>query len=338
MNGRERILAMLDGGQPDCLPNMPITMMLAADVGGFKYGRYATDYHTLVEAQIRTAEMFDIDYVSCISDPTREATDCGAKIKFYDDQPPAVDEANALLADKTKLAQLKVPDPHGGGRMQDRVKAAALFNKNIGGEKLIEGWVEGPIALAADLRGINTLMLDFYDDPKFLHDLFEFAVQVGLNFAKAQVEAGAELIGIGDAAASLAGPVFYREYVQGYEQKLIEGIHALPAKVRLHICGNTKPLYKYMGELNCDIVDLDSMCPMDEARLEMGPDQVLLGNIDPVRVLRDGTPESVTEAISECHRQSGDQYIVGAGCEVPRGTPAENLHALANYARGQRTA
>jgi len=176
-------------------------------------------------------------------------------------------------------------------------------------------------------------MLDFYDDPQFMHDLFEFAVQVGVSFAKAQVEAGVELIGLGDAAASLAGPAFYREFVQGYEQKLVDGIQALPAKVRLHICGNTRPLYKEMGELGCEIVDLDSMCPMDEAREKMGAAQVLLGNIDPVRVLRNGTPEIVTKAIAECHRQSGANYIVGAGCEVPRGTPPENIQALTDYAR-----
>jgi uroporphyrinogen-III decarboxylase len=69
----------------------------------------------------------------------------------------------------------------------------------------------------------------------------------------------------------------------------------------------------------------------------MGPDQVLLGNIDPVRALRDGTPESVTEAIAACHRDAGPRYIVGAGCEVPRGTPPANVLALTEYARSARS-
>ena len=78
LNGRERILRMMDGGSVDSLPLMPITMMFAADWAGVKYYDYATDYRVLVEAQLRTAEDFDFDYVSCISDPTREAADCGA--------------------------------------------------------------------------------------------------------------------------------------------------------------------------------------------------------------------------------------------------------------------
>ena len=181
MTGRERILAALDGLPVDSLPLMPITMMFAADQIGEPYGRYAADHRVLVEGQIRTAEKFDFDYVSCISDPGREAADCGAAIQYFDNQPPAVDEVHALLADKTVLARLKTPDPLGGGRMHDRVQAAALFRERIGGEKLIEGWIEGPCAEAADLRGINRLMTDFFDDPGFVRDLFEFNVAMALG-------------------------------------------------------------------------------------------------------------------------------------------------------------
>ena len=53
-------------------------------------------------------------------------------------------EEQALLADKTKLARLKIPDPLGGGRMHNGVKAVALFKEKLRGEKLIEGWIEGP--------------------------------------------------------------------------------------------------------------------------------------------------------------------------------------------------
>ena len=59
MNGRERLLSLLDGGRPDCLPQMPITMMFAADHAGVPYQQYATNHRALVEAQIRTAEDFE---------------------------------------------------------------------------------------------------------------------------------------------------------------------------------------------------------------------------------------------------------------------------------------
>jgi MtaA/CmuA family methyltransferase len=315
---------------------MPITMMFASDRIKAPYREYATNYRVLVEGQLRVAEEFDFDYVSCISDPAREAADCGARIVIHDDAPPANDEATALLTDKTVLASLKVPDPLGGGRMHDRVKAAELFRQRVGKDKLIEGWIEGPCAEGADLRGINNIMMDFFEDPAFVRDLFEFTVEMGLRFAKAQIQAGVDLIGLGDAAASLTGPEIYNEFIWPYEKRLVDGIHALGAMVRLHICGNTRAILAGMGKLGCEIVDLDYPAPLSEARAAMGPQQVLLGNISPVQVLRNGKPDTITQAIAECHRQAGSRYIVGAGCEVPRDTPLENVRALRQYARSHR--
>jgi uroporphyrinogen-III decarboxylase len=88
-----------------------------------------------------------------------------------------------------------------------------------------------------------------------------------------------------------------------------------------------------MGQLGCDIVDLDWLAPLSEGRAAMGVGQVLLGNIDPVRVLRNGTPQEVYDAVAECHNQAGDRFIVRAGCEVVRDTPPENVHAMRRYAR-----
>ncbi|MBS1876797.1 MAG: uroporphyrinogen decarboxylase family protein [Acidobacteria bacterium] len=334
MTSRERVLAAIDGQPVDRLPLMPITMMYAADLGGVSYGQYARDHRCLVEAQLRTAEAFDFDYVSAISDPAREASDLGAEVEWFDNQPPAIIESRALLSDKSALKRLQLPDPHAAGsRMGDRVSAVALLAVRAGGDKIVEGWVEGPCAMAADLRGLNTLMLDFHDDEAFVTDLFEFAVAMELAFAKAQLQAGATLIGVGDAAASLVGPRTYQRYVFPYEQKLIDGLRALGARVRLHICGNTRKIVDGMGRLGCDIVDLDFLTPMAEARAAMGGRQVLLGNLDPVRVLRDGSPAGITQALEECWKAAGPRYIVGAGCEVPRGTPEANLRAMTEFAR-----
>ena len=335
MTGRDRILALFEGRPVDALPLMPITMMFAADRIGAPYGKYATDYRVLAEGQIRTAEKFDLDHVSCVSDPACEAADCGATVQFFDDQPPAVDETRSLLADKRVLAGLEAPDPLGGGRMHNRVRAASRLRERVGHDKLVEGWIEGPSAEAADLRGINRLMTDFYDDPAFVRDLFDFVLGMELEFARAQLDAGAELIGVGDAAASLVGPQIYAEFILPYERRMIDALHAMGARVRLHICGNIRRILSGVGSLGCEMADIDSMVPLGEARREMGPDQVLAGNLDPVKTLRNASAESVAAAIAECHRLAGARYIVAAGCEVPRDTPEENLRALTAYARSQ---
>src|SRR5579883_2106560 len=164
MTGRERILAFLDGRPTDRLPFMPITMMRAAEHLGVRYRDYVSDHRILAEAQVRIAEAFDIDHVSVISDPAREVSDLGGAVEWFDNQPPAVIEERAILADKSRLAALRRPDSAIAPRMRDRVEGVRLLRQRVGTERVVEGWVEGPVAMAADLRGVNRLMLDFFDD------------------------------------------------------------------------------------------------------------------------------------------------------------------------------
>ena len=335
MTGKERILAKLRGEPADSLPLMPITMMFAADVAGVRYGDYARDHRLLAGAQVAVADRFGFDHVSAISDPAREASDLGAAVEWFDGQPPAIVESRALLDDKSKLADLRLPDPTAPGRMRDRVEAVRLLDERTGATRIVEGWVEGPCARSADLRGLNTLMLDFFDDPSFVEALFDFTVRMENQFSRAQIEAGATLIGVGDAAASLVGPKLYGRFVLPCERRLIAAVHELGAPVRLHICGNTTRIVEGMGQTGAEIIDLDYPTPLGHARGAMRETQVLLGNIDPVRDLRDGTPESVEAALGECYRQAGTAYICGAGCETPRGTPHANLDAMTRFARSR---
>ncbi len=332
MNGYERLTALLANVPIDRLAYLPITMMIAADIHGVAYGDYVQDYRLLVDAQIQTARELGADHVSVISDPCREAADFGANIIYYDNQPPAIDETNPYLADKTRIATIPELDPlRPNSRMRDRIDAISLFRKKVGGTYFIEGWVEGPCAEAADLRGINHLMMDIVEDKVFVVDLFEKCIHNAIRFAQEQIQAGADIIGIGDAAASLVGPRRYRELVYPYELKLVRAIQNAGGRVRLHICGNISRSLDVVGMLGADLVDLDSMVPIDLAREKMGPTQILTGNIDPVRILRNGTPQDIITALQKCHKDAGERYIVGAGCEIPRGTPNENLKAIQTF-------
>jgi MtaA/CmuA family methyltransferase len=337
MNGRQRIEAMIEGGKPDSLPLMPITMMAAADLIGEKYGKYATDYRIHVKGQVAISEKYDIDYVSAISDPAVEAHDCGGSIVMYDDQPPAIDERIALLAEKESLKGLKVPVPAQGERMSNRLNVVSALKDEVGQEKLVEGWVEGPCAEAADLRGLNTLMLDFFDDPPFIRDLFEFVYEMEMGFAKAQIDAGADIIGVGDAAASLIGPALYEEFVFPLEKRYAETIHSYGAYTRLHICGNTSSILKMMSELSFDIVDIDFLVPFEKTREEMGQETLLTCNIDPVRVLRNSNAADIMKELGRCYGIARPRFIVGAGCEVVRDTPEENFKLLTRFARETTT-
>jgi len=327
MKRRERVMAVLEGRAPDHLACMPITIL------GVKYENYARDYRVMADAQVKTAEMFGFDHVSTIGPPAPETADLGAKVQWYEDQPPSMTEEEALFEEKSLLRRLTDGVPAFGERVDNRLRGIERLRSRVGSELLIEGWISGPCAAAADLRGLNRLMLDFTDDPLFVHELFEFTLQVAIRFAAVQIEAGADIVGIGDAAASLVGPRLYEEFVWPREKMLVDAIHARGAKARLHICGNTRRIFDRIGGLDCDLVDVDFLVPLQHAREHVSPGRALSGNLDPVRILRSGSPASIREALENLGKVAGTPWIVAAGCEIVRDTPRENVHALAQFAQ-----
>lgn len=330
MNSCERLQALLAGQPVDHLAAMPIIMIWAAQNAGVSYAEYCQDYRVLGDCQLRLFEEFPLDVVQLISDPYRETADLGAELKYYDDGPPRC--LKPLLADRAKLTDVAISAPFLGRRMADRVQGAELLRERVGGDVPIMGWVEGPLAQAVDLRGMQELMLDVVDEPHWVEDLMDWAVGLEASFALAQIEAGCDLIGIGDAAASLVSPRVYEKMVLPREQRLVAAIQQAGAVARLHICGNTRNILHLLPQTGCEIIDLDYLFPIEEARPAMGPEPVILGNFDPVSALLEATPEQVYGWCERCHKACGERHIVGPGCEVPPGTAKENLAAMLRYA------
>ncbi len=330
MNSLQRTLNLVEGNAIDSLPAMPIFMLWAAKHYGVSYADYVQDYRVLAECQLRLVEDFDLDILQLISDPVRETADCGAEMIYYDDTPPRA--AQCLLADKSAFKTMQRPDP-AVGRMGDRVAGAAYLAEQGGNDYPVMGWVEGPIAEAVCLRGMSDFMVDLLEDLGFARDLMAWIVELEIDFARAQIAAGCHIIGMGDAAASLISAELYEAEVLPGEQQIVAAIHEAGALARLHICGNTNHILRQMAETGCDIIDLDHLVKMENARPEMGPETVLLGNFDPVSVLCDGTPQQVYEACRQCHEWGRPRYIVGSGCETPPDTPEANIRAMTRYAR-----
>jgi len=326
VNSYERYMAVVRGERADILPRLPILMQFAAEHIGSNYGAFASDYRVLVEANLRCAEEFGFDQVSTISDPYRETQGFGAEIRYVRDGVPRCPKPP--LEDAKDLSLLKRPDPLGSERMLDRVRAVEAYHKAVPGKYSVLGWVEGPAAEAADLRGVTNFLMDLLLDAPFARELMERCVEVGIAFAKAQLDAGADTIGVGDAIASQVSPGLYAEMIFPLEQRLFEGIKAAGGLIRLHICGDTTHLVPYFARLPVDIVDLDWQVDMAKAREILGRGKVMIANLDPANAVKRGTPASIKKALRAVYRLVGNPFMAGAGCEVPPGTAPANLKAL----------
>jgi len=326
MTPKERIYATLKGQPIDRPAVTPIFMAWSANYIGRNYRDYYLDGDVLVQSQAAVVRAFNLDQISTISDPWREASGYGMEFDYPADGVGIPKEH--LIKDPEDLTKIKPLDVEACDRMKQRVRSVAKMAAEFGETHSVLGWVEGPMAEYADLRGVSETMMDLIDKPEAFMEAGEMIVQNATAFAAAQIQAGADMVGVGDAAASLIGPELYQQYVLPLEKKLVDGIHKAGGSAKLHICGNITDIIKYMAQSGADIIDVDWMVSLEQARRDVGPDITLCGNFDPAGVLLRGTPEEVAQAARECLQAGGKRFILMPGCEVPPSTPEENIRAF----------
>lgn len=326
----ERLKGMLDGREKelDRVPNLNIFMFFAAKYIGKPFGQFCTDYRVLVEGNLAAAKDFDVDVLSSMSDPVRETADYGTELDYPEDDLPHPKQV--LLPNIEDVEKLQLFDPWKSTRILDRIHAIQLFKEIKGDEYPILGWVEGPLAEASDLRGINESLVDIIDEDneELFHQLLEKCTQQAIICAKAQIEAGAHIIGMGDAAASLISRDLYKEILLPYEKRIVKAIQEAGGIARLHVCGDINRILEDITELELDIVDIDWMVDMKRACEIFEGISVVNGNVDPVAIMLNGSVNDVKEAVYKCRRESKGKAIISAGCEIPKFTPYENLKAF----------
>jgi MtaA/CmuA family methyltransferase len=327
MNSKKSEFIKLIAGQPvERVQFYPILMHFAARFNGNTYGEFASDHQVLVESNIRCLDYFDFDMVSLISDPYRETSAFGGVVDFVPEGVPQC--RSKVIVTPADILNLKQPDVLQDPRTLDRITGAALYRKLLKGSVPVMGWVEGPLAEACDLAGVTEMLLMLMMDPESSHLLLDKCLQAGKAFAREQVAAGCDLIGVGDAICSQIDPDTYRTFVFDRHRQLVDYIHSLGVPVKFHICGNTTHLWPYLSKLGLDIFDLDFMTDMDEAYDQFGPGVVRCGNINPVEI-QDLTEREVFErSINLIRKERGRKFMLSGGCEITVNTPAENLLAM----------
>jgi MtaA/CmuA family methyltransferase len=327
MTGLQRTLDFLAGKPVDRRPFHPIIMRWAARYAGVKYRDFCLDYRAKAKAMIQCADDFGIDWVTVMSDPWAEAEAFGVTVEYPEDDLPI--DTGGRLPDLEAAADLRPYHPLDHTRCVNRVNEIREFKRLVGDKYFIVGWVEGPVAAYADIRGISDAAMDFLDDPEACGRAMDVIVESAIEFITLQVEAGAHCIGIGDAFCSQIGPGPYRDLAFPREKRLVDHIHSLGAKAKLHICGNTSPIMPDMIATGADILDVDHLVPdMGVFAGFLSPYQVFSGKSDPVSVIQNGTPQQITASVRACRAEARGRVIVSAGCEVPPDTPLGNMNAF----------
>jgi len=331
-----QIMRGIPGDKP---PVFPLLMSFAAKRHGISYRTFASNSSALAEAQLKAAEMFGLDAVTACSDAFRVSADYGGAVVFPEDGPPYLSEP--LIKNAHDIKQIKKKNIFCGSRMTERARSVKEMAHAAGGGAMVLGWVDMPFAEACSFCGVQNFMLMLYDEPKLAHDLLSFLTEIVIEFSSAQLEY-TEMVGAGDAAASLVSAAQYREFALPYEQRVAEAAHKAGGMVKLHICGDTLRLLPDIVKSGCDLFNVDHMVPLDEAaKIYAANKKAFKGNADPVLLLTQ-TPDECFETALRCIKTAeGMPYMLSAGCEIPAGITDENFAAFisaANYQEKNRKA
>jgi MtaA/CmuA family methyltransferase len=326
MNKSEKYRQLLEGKTVEHTLFRPILMHFAARYSGHTYGEFSSDYRVLVESNIKILDDFDIDMVGLISDPYRETAAFGAPVEFIAEGVPRCKKI--LIRSLEDVKALRNPDVYKAERTLDRINGARYFRKLLNGEVPVIGWIEGPLAEAADLAGVSEMMMFLITDPDLTNMLMDKCVVTAKDFARAQIEAGADVIGMGDAVCSQIDTGSYVAFVKERQKEIIDYIHSLGATVKLHICGDINHLLPEIRDLGVDIIDIDWQVDPDHAHEVLGEKVILCGNINPVDIQDLGEEELEERSSALVRSQTGRRFILSGGCEITVQTPPGNLKAM----------
>jgi MtaA/CmuA family methyltransferase len=254
-------------------------------------------------------------------------------VEFPNDAQPS---AKGILVERLEdMDRLHWPKPKDGRLMSDRIHAIRRF-KEARPDMVAMGAVEAPFAQACTFLGIERAMTAFFDDPELIRGVMDWIEPRAIQFALAQIEAGADMIFLGDSLASQIGAEFYREFVRDSEIRVVSAIQDRGVPVKLHICGNIRPILGEVAAVGARFVDVDFPVDLSAAcaAITTGcPGAYVVGNFHPVQYLLQGTPKDVLRVCAECEAQTKgfNNFILAPGCEVPPHTPPGNYQAMIEF-------
>ncbi len=255
-----------------------------------------------------------------------EAEAFGCPIRFSETENPTV--AAPIASDQESIERLLVPEV-GTARTKEYLLAARCCAENIADRPTLGGLI-GPLSLAGRLADMSRMMLLLATEPETVRCLLEKATTFLIEYAKAFKASGCGGLIMAEPAAGLVSPAMCEEFSSRYIRRIVEAVKDEQFAFVLHNCGKTERLIPSMLGTGASALHVGNAIDIGKVLAQVPGDVPVLGNLDPVGVFRLGSPESVYAATTELLKQTAGfpNFVASSGCDIPPGTPIENLTAF----------
>jgi uroporphyrinogen decarboxylase len=274
-------------------------------------------------------DKFNPDGIFPMMDLTVEMEALGLEINFPENAHPSV--VKHPIKSKEDLEIFRNKWRGIAGRMRVFIEVMEKIARKY---SIIKGgYVIGPFTMAGELMGTTDIGINVILNPKLVLELLSFSVQIISEYTHAFFDAGADTVAVLEPLAVMLSPEQYKEFSLFTFKKLVSNLNNKP--LILHICGDTNHIIELMLDSGAIGLSLDSMMNFKELKDTIPEEVILIGNLDPVKVFLQSTPQEVTRATKNLIETMKDanNFILSSGCDIPLNTPLENIEAFMKAAR-----
>lgn len=345
MSSAERMHKYLNGEKVDHLPyTLQLPEPALANIYGYTTSQMENDIDIFKDIVEKRTKQLGIEGANVRLSLRSIGGAVGSNLVFPENGLDYIDDH--ILKDYDDFEKLEMPDPYNNKILTPLLKRAKALKQAYPDMAITTG-VVGPFSTAAAIRPVESILRDTRKNVKNLKKLLQFSVDASLKWVEVFTKE------IGPGTASISDPVtctdilsknqFY-ELSLPYIEKLISGLIEITGKKpSLHICGHTKGIWEDIGKLKISSFSVDNCEDIGETAEALGDKMLVVGNVPPIEVLRYGTIDDVIESVKSCIKKAGDSpngYMLSSGCQVPIGTPMENMeafvYAVRKYGAGAR--
>ncbi len=262
-----------------------------------------------------------------LMDLSLEAECFGAQIRFFDDEVPTV--VGSLITSLEEAEAMPVPQV-GAGRTGIYIEAIRQAAERITDRPVLAGVIV-PFSLAGRLMDVSEAMIYCYEDPDMVHTLLKKATEFLISYSKEYKQAGANGIVMAEPLAGLLSPALAEEFSGPYVKQIVDAVQDDSFLVIYHNCGgSTIQTIDSILASGAAAYHFGNAIDMAEMIPHIPPETIVMGNVDPAREFRNGTPESIRRATLELMERccSHRNFVISSGCDIPPLSRWENIDAF----------
>jgi len=340
MTSRERVIAALERREADVVPihENDIHRHVVREV--VPEGTYFDLVEKLDLDTVGPGEVYDYRTGVEVIDPERHIIrdQWGVVRGFGIGQEAIGYPIEGPIKSEKDLLTYKVPDPEADGVLGQIPSVVERFK----GKKAVFAFGRDAFINPCYLRGMQNLLMDFVANPRFAHQVIDLSLEYFMRANERLVEAGADIIVLGDDYANKTGPLMsprhFEEFVLPGLTRMVRHLKERDAYVIKHTDGNIWPILDMIVSSGIDAINpLEPVAGMDigEVKKKYGDRVCVVGNIDCGDLLCRRSPEEVDEAVRRCIAEAspGGGHIISSSNTIHSGVKTENYLAMVKAAR-----